>query len=191
MQEEADGAICLQSPEKPAGKEDQGHGQSHVEVRVDAAEQRFRDHKPMVGLVTPTNGPQAGDKAHPIREENENEHGRKEPKCAFHQVMADDSFEEVIQAFDHPLPEILRAFGHFLHVAGGDLGKHDEPQGDDPAQDHGVADGHAADLVDHHGILWQSMFLVGGRRRACGRFDLRIGMGRRSAPARDWRASQA
>src|SRR5205823_12468565 len=77
---------------------------------------------------------------YPIRSENENENGGKEPKRPLDQMAANDSLQKSVQALNQPFPEILCPFWHWLHVPSSELGKNDQAQRSNPSNDHGVCD---------------------------------------------------
>ena len=98
----------------------------------------------------------------PVRGENEDEDAGEEPERPVNQVPANDAFQETVEGLDEEFQEILRSVGHFLHGPGGDLGKEDEADGDDPHEDHGVGDREPERAGDLDGLLRQAMLL---RRR--------------------------
>src|SRR5262245_6748255 len=139
----ADFGYC---PVNPAGKEHQGHGESHIEIGVYSPEQRLFNDKSVSGTMDPADMSHAGNQADPIGEQDEDKDAGKEPKGAIYEFFADDAAQELMQAFDHPFPKILSAFGHLFHPASGDLSKNDDAGGGNPHHDHGVADLQAAQM---------------------------------------------
>ena len=95
--------------------------------------------------MTPANRAHSGNQPEPIREQNEDEDGSKEPEGLLHQVRPDDAFQKIIKSLDQPLPKILRSFGNRLHVARRHLRKDNDREGDDPGHEHGIGDGKRTD----------------------------------------------
>ena len=60
----------------------------------------------------------------------------KNQNVFFTRVGTEDAFEEIIKAFHHPFPEILRALGDLFHFARGQPGEQDRPQRHDPGHQH-------------------------------------------------------
>ncbi len=165
MQQKTARTISLNRPDDPADEEDHGHGEGHVQVGIGTAEERLVDNEAVLGLVAPAHGADARDQADPVTEHDEDEDGGEEPEGLLHQFTANDAFKEIAKAFDHELPEVLSAIGDILHVAGGDLGKNDQAQGDDPAHDHGVGNGKARDVGDLDGFGGKRMSSMSGIAR--------------------------
>src|SRR5438445_13365434 len=67
--------------------------------------------------------------------------------------MPDNAIEKIMQAFDHPFPEILRPIWNFFHVPGGYLCEKDKPESHDPGHDHRVGDGETEWSCDLYGLL--------------------------------------
>ena len=133
-------------------------------------------------LMSPADRADAGNQAHPVRGENEDEDRGEEPERPPDQMRTDDAFEEAVEAFDEPLQEVLRAIRHLLHAPGRELREDDEAHGDDPGDEHGVGDREAERTRDLHGLLRQAMFLAcRGRHRGAGSEDPRRHAARRHA----------
>src|SRR4051812_35673551 len=96
--------------------------------------------------LTPANGTNAGYQANPVQKQDEDENRREKPECSPDQIPADDAFEEIAQAFDQPFPEILSARGNLLNIAGGNLGKADQQQGNRPGHDSRTGDRQFANM---------------------------------------------
>ena len=90
----------------------------------------------MIGRVPASNRADARNEAHPTCRENEDEYGRKEPKCPIDQVTAKKSFQKVVETLDEPLEKILCSVGNLLHFARGGLNKDDQSESGDPGADH-------------------------------------------------------
>ena len=78
--------------------------------------------------------------------------------------VADDAFEQIVEALDHPLEKVLRPAGHLRHPARRDLSEDDEADGDDPRDHHRVGDRKAERSADFDRVLRQPV-LHGLRQR--------------------------
>src|SRR5947208_15491712 len=94
----------------------------------------------MLGVMAPANAAYARNQAQPVAKKDKNENGGEEPERTLNQMMADNAFEEIMQAFHHPLPKILCSFGDRLHVPRCNLGKDDQTQCYNPGNHDGVRD---------------------------------------------------
>ncbi len=126
----------------------------------------------MWALLTPADRANPGDQPEPVGEQDEDENSGKKPKRLLHQVGPDDPAKEVIKPLHQPLPEILRAPRHLLHVARGNLREDDDAQRDDPTHEHGIGDGKLPDQgqfrrPEFDGLGAQPLFFAArrGRRR--------------------------
>src|SRR6266436_2470040 len=138
MQQKSQWADLANSPYDPAQEKHQRHRQRHVQVRVRASKQWGYHFKTVLCFVTPSHHAKSRNQPGPIREQNEDEHRRKKPKCPLNQMMPDNSFQKIIQTLHHPFPEVLRSVGNVFHVARGKLRKNNEANGDDPRHHHGI-----------------------------------------------------
>src|ERR1043165_553645 len=77
--------------------------------------------------------------------------------------MADNPLQEVVQAFDHPLPEILRPARNLFGVPHGYAGKDNEAEGHDPAYQHRVGDRKTKRPGNLRRLLWHPMFFLSSR----------------------------
>src|ERR1041384_6848908 len=111
MQKETNRANFLDGPDNPAGKENQRHGEGHVEVGIRPAKKRLFHLKTVRAVMAPSDIAKKRNQPGPIGEQDKNKDGRKKPKRLAHQRMANNAFKKIMQTFDHPFPEILRAFG--------------------------------------------------------------------------------
>ena len=86
--------------------------------------------------MSEANGSDARNEPEPVNEENENEDRREEPEGPFHELGANHRFQEVVQTFDEPFPEILEAGRNRLDPAGGEARAEQDACGDDPGHEH-------------------------------------------------------
>src|SRR5437667_12545302 len=101
MQNETADAVSLNRPDDPANEEDGRHREGQVQIGVGAAEQRPIDMKRAGGIVmAPADGPDAGYQTKPVQKQNENEDRRETPERLFHQLPADNIFEQLVETFD-------------------------------------------------------------------------------------------
>src|SRR5579859_5588515 len=126
MQNKSKSSDFPESPINPAGKKHQGHRQRHIEIGVGASEYRLVHYKPIRSPMPSANGANPGNQPNPITKQNENENTGKKPKRPLNQVVPDNALQEIMQAFDHPFPEVLRPIRDFFHIAGGQLRKNDQ-----------------------------------------------------------------
>ena len=118
MRQKAARAIGLHRPDHPAGEEDHRHGEGHVQVGVAAAQQRSVDVESVRGLMPQPIVPTPGISPNQLANRMKMKMRGEEPKRLLHQFGPDDAFKKVVQAFDHPFPEILRPLRDELHLAG-------------------------------------------------------------------------
>src|SRR5689334_6301027 len=112
--------------------------------------------------MPPPDRPDSRNQTKPVGKQNEYEHRRKKPKCSIHQVMPDNAFEKVMEALHHPLPEILRSFRDFLHVARGHLRENNQTDCYNPSDHHRVGNRKTKRTPHFHGVLWETVFLRSG-----------------------------
>lgn len=169
MHDEAAEAVGLEGPDGPHHKEDNRHGEGHVEIGIGATEEGLGDvinaEERPIGMPK-ADGADTGDEAKPIREEDEDEDGGEEPEGLLDELMADHALEEIVEALDKPLDEVLRAVRHFLHITGGDLRKADDADGDNPRHHHGTGHRDGPHMEKDGRIERQALLLR--LRRACG-----------------------
>src|SRR5258708_23593060 len=162
MEQKTNRADFTKRPENPTSEKDQRHRQRHIEVGISASEKGLIDFEAFGGLVSPTDGTETWQQTQPVAEQNENENGREKPESPFDEVMANDAFEEVMQAFDHPFPEVLGACRDLFHVPRGYLGENDESQRYNPRDHHGISDGKPKRTGNFNRTLRQTMLHVSG-----------------------------
>src|SRR5205823_11565910 len=90
--------------------------------------------------------------------EDEDEDGSEEPEGSLDKMVADDPFEETVEALDEPFQKVLRAVGNLLHRPRRVLSKENQRDCDDPHYDHRVGDRKAERPGDLDGLLRQAMF---------------------------------
>ena len=110
--------------------------------------------------MTPPDRAYPRNQAQPISAENENENGGKEPKCAFDQMRANDTFEKAVKTLYEPFQEVLRPAGNMLHVPRRDSGEDDQADGNHPTDQHGIGDRETEAPSDFLGFLRQAVFLL-------------------------------
>ena len=117
--------------------------------------------------MAPADGSHAGHQAHPVGGQDENEDRGEEPERPFRQVRPDDPLQKIVKALDQPLPEVLDALRHLLHLSSGDVGKEDEARRHDPGHQHRVRDGkrppRRLNAVDFDRLLRQTLLRPPGR----------------------------
>ena len=111
VQQESADTIRLNCPNNPENKKNSGHGRSHVEIGVGAAEQGAIDVKDAGRriVMSPADRPDAGNQSRPVGEQNENENGGEEPERFLHQLASDDRPRENCRDFP---PAIPKSFAH-------------------------------------------------------------------------------
>jgi len=77
----------------------------------------------------------------------------KNQKVSLHQMGTNDAFEKCVQPFDQPFPKILDSIGNDLHLTHCNLGKDDQPRGNDPAGDHRIRNRQTKWLGELHRFL--------------------------------------
>src|SRR5207253_3039228 len=110
-------------------------------------------------LMTPPNRAYPWNEAYPIRSENENENGGKEPERPLDEMPANDSLQKSVQSLNKPFPEILCPFRYWLHVPRRYLRENDQAQRSNPSNDHGVGDRQPEEADDLHGLLREAVLL--------------------------------
>src|SRR4051794_1497560 len=112
----------------------------------------------MVASDAPADGADTRNQPEPVRKENENEDGGKEPERLPNQVVTDDAFQESVELFHEPFPEILGSFRNCFDVARSDLSENDEEQRDHPCEDHGTGDETLVTQVSR--VEWETVLFV-------------------------------
>jgi hypothetical protein len=103
--------------------------------------------------MAPPDGAHSRNQANPVGGEDEDEDRGEEPEGPLHEVRTNDAFEQVVEAFDHPLEKVLSAAGYLRHPARRDLSERDEADGDHPRNHHRVGDRKAEGSRDFHRAL--------------------------------------
>src|SRR5688572_392482 len=155
--EDAHWSAFPKRPHDPTGKKHQRHGERHVEVGIGAAKERLLDHEITGGLMAPSDGAHARNEPDPVGGKNEDEDRREEPECSLDQVAAEDAFEQRVQTLHEPLDKVLRATRYLCHPSRGELSKDDQPETDDPRDEHGVRNRKAEGAGDLERLLRQAV----------------------------------
>src|SRR5215471_15841445 len=116
----------------PANTEDQSHCEREIDIGVRAPKKGSIDFETLRRPMSPTNGSHARDQSDPVRRQNKDEDGGKEPECPPDQSRPDNALKKQIETFNHPLPESLCAVWNCLHIACRKLSEHDQTDGNDP-----------------------------------------------------------
>jgi len=158
MFEKSDQAIFTDGPIEPKQCEGDRHRQGHVEVGIATAQERAES---VMGITTETigivltNRADAGKQTEPVGEEDENENRAEEPEGLFDQMLAEDAFEKVIEAFHQPFDEILQTRWNQSNVASGKLRDENDDCGDDPDHQHRVTNGNWPQAEKFLCVNWQ------------------------------------
>ena len=168
VHQESSDTIRLKCPDKPENKENNGHGRSHVEIGVGAAEQGAINVKGAGRRIdmSPAHRPDSRNQSRPVGEENEDENGGEEPERFLHQLPSDDPLEKIIETFHQPFPKVLRTGRDGFDISGRDLREEDHRQRDNPRGKHRIRNRKFPDLKKRRGLERKS-FVLGrfGRQR--------------------------
>ena len=78
------------------------------------------------------------EQAKPVGRHDKYKHRGEEPKRLANEFGSDDRAEEIVQAFNQPLPEILRPVRNVLHGPNAQTNSQDQQQRHNPSQNHGI-----------------------------------------------------
>ncbi len=148
-------------PVEPQQGKRKCHRGGHVDVRVRTAQPRSKSMV-AVGIHSfPSDGANTRDQPHVIVHQDEEKHRPEEPEHPLHQVLAEQSAEEIVERLEQPLSEILETGRNQRHFARRRLAEQNDQSDRQPDHDRRVRE-HPEQRL---GIQRQHMVLAFRRRK--------------------------